>query len=60
MTGWRKRQTAVPDGTLKYSEEWDAFYYSDTNQWMEDKCDDPECHYCTNRPERPLYENQKD
>jgi hypothetical protein len=38
----------------EYSEEWDAFYNPITNEWTESKCDDPTCHYCTNRPERPL------
>jgi hypothetical protein len=43
---------------MVYSEEWDAFYNPDTNEWTESKCDDPTCHYCTGRPERPL-ENGK-
>lgn len=53
MTGWRKRQIANVNPE-KYSEEWDAFYNEETNEWLESTCDDPTCHYCTDRPERPL------
>ena len=43
---------------FQYSEQYDA-YYSDThNEWLDSKCDDPECEYCPNRPERPLTEEQ--
>lgn len=37
----------------QYSEEFDAYYDDETNEWLEDKCDDPECEYCPNRPEKP-------
>ena len=39
---------------LKYSEEYDAYYDQETNEWTEPKCDDPACEYCAKRPERPL------
>lgn len=53
------------DGNMKdiyneYSEEFDCFYNPVTNEWTEPKCSDPECHYCSRRPERPLDENTKD
>jgi hypothetical protein len=38
----------------KYSVEYDAYYNSETNQWLEDKCSDPYCEYCENRPDKPL------
>ncbi len=38
----------------EYSEQYDAYYDSATNEWLESKCDDPNCEYCTNRPEHPL------
>jgi hypothetical protein len=38
----------------KYSIEYDAYYNDETNQWLEDKCGDPNCEYCKNRPEKPL------
>ena len=37
-----------------YSEEYDAYYDEDTNEWLDDKCDDPTCEFCMNRPERPV------
>jgi hypothetical protein len=37
-----------------YSEQYDAFYDEDTNEWLEPVCEDPNCVYCMNRPERPL------
>ncbi len=37
----------------RYNERFDAYYETDTNQWLEDKCDDPECEYCPDRPENP-------
>jgi hypothetical protein len=43
---------------MVYSEEFDCYYNPKTNEWTEPKCSDPECHYCSRRPERPL-ENGK-
>jgi len=37
-----------------YSEEYDAYYDEDTNEWIDGKCDDPTCEFCMNRPERPV------
>lgn len=45
---------SMKDNPEKYSEEYDAFYNVETNQWLESKCDDPTCEYCMSRPERPL------
>jgi len=38
----------------KYSIEHDAYYNSETNQWLENKCNNPYCEYCKHRPEKPL------
>lgn len=35
-----------------YSEEYDAYYNLHTGEWLEDKCDDPTCSFCVNRPEK--------
>lgn len=37
---------------IKYSEQWDAYYDDETNEWLESKCDDPTCEYCANRPDK--------
>jgi hypothetical protein len=39
---------------IVYSEKYDTYYNAKTNAWVEDKCDDPACEYCTNRPDKPL------
>jgi hypothetical protein len=36
-----------------YSEQYDAYYDEETNEWIEDKCDEPNCEFCMNRPETP-------
>ncbi len=33
-----------------YSEQYDAFYDEDTNEWLEPVCGDINCDYCGNRP----------
>ena len=38
----------------KFSDQYDAYYCASCNEWMESKCDDPECEYCPNRPEKPV------
>ena len=45
----------------KYSEDWDAWYDADTGEWLEFNCDDKECPFCKNRPERaPIEGKSKD
>lgn len=46
--------------TKKYSEAFDAFYDPDKNEWLESKCDDPTCEFCTTRPEKPFDANLDD
>jgi hypothetical protein len=38
---------------IVYSSEYDAYYCDYCNEWMESKCDDPNCEYCTIRPATP-------
>ena len=33
-----------------YSDEYDAYYCNSCQQWLEDKCSDPTCEFCANRP----------
>ncbi|WP_088071966.1 hypothetical protein [Gottfriedia luciferensis] len=37
-----------------YYEDFDAYFCPKCNIWTEDKCGDPTCYYCPNRPEKPL------
>lgn len=52
----KKPDFDLPNNPEKYSEEYEAFYNEETNEWLESKCDDPTCHYCLSRPEKPLEE----
>jgi hypothetical protein len=36
-----------------YSEEYDCFYCSTCDKWLEEKCGDEECDYCWGRPPKP-------
>ena len=43
----------------RYSEQYDAYYDEQTNEWLEDICDDPDCDLCIGmhgRPEKPMRE----
>jgi hypothetical protein len=43
----------------RYSEQYDAYYDEQTNEWLEDICEDPECEYCVGRhgrPDKPMRE----
>jgi hypothetical protein len=42
-----------------YSEEYDAYYDEDTNEWLEEVCGDTNCEYCMNRPEKPMKEDKE-
>ena len=44
---------AILELRKEYSEEYDAYYDKVTREWLEDKCDDPTCEYCSTRPEKP-------
>lgn len=39
---------------IELSEEYDAYYSISENEWIDSKCDDPTCEFCSDRPERPL------
>jgi hypothetical protein len=37
----------------KYNEHFDAHYCQKCDEWLEEKCNDQECKYCAERPEKP-------
>jgi hypothetical protein len=39
--------------TKQYSEKYDTYFCGECNKWLEEKCTDPDCQYCTTRPEKP-------
>jgi hypothetical protein len=36
------------------SDQYDAYYCGHCNRWVESKCRDVTCRFCSQRPERPL------
>jgi len=39
---------------IAYSEEYDSYYNPVTNEWIDSKCDDLTCEFCSTRPAQPL------
>ncbi|MGY3188992.1 hypothetical protein [Lysinibacillus sp. TE18511] len=39
---------------LVYYDDFDSYFCPKCNSWIESKCSDPTCKYCSNRPETPL------
>lgn len=37
-----------------YNEKYDAYFCRGCNVWIETTCGDPDCYYCSIRPEKPL------
>lgn len=37
-----------------YHDEFDAYFCPDCNLWLEDRCSDKTCEFCSKRPEYPL------
>lgn len=43
----------IPDGPdIMYVLQYGAWCQADTGNWLTEKCDDPECKWCKNRPEK--------
>lgn len=38
------------DDNIAYDETYDAYYYVDSGEWVEPRCCDPQCEFCSNRP----------
>jgi len=36
-----------------YDEKYDSYYDPDENIWLEEKCDDKNCKFCSKRPPTP-------
>ena len=39
---------------LDYNKDYDSEYCSKCNEWRIKTCDDPNCKFCCNRPEKPI------
>jgi hypothetical protein len=47
-----------PDA-VKRNEYYDAMFCKVCDSWLEDRCDDPRCNFCPQRPEKPSESNYK-
>lgn len=39
---------------IMYSSEYDALFCQSCNRWLESKCNDKYCRYCSDRPSTPI------
>ena len=37
----------------RLNEKYDAYYDDKKDEWLEDKCDNPNCEFCKDRPTKP-------
>lgn len=42
---------------LRYNEQYDAYYCTRCDTWLEDQCEDSECNFCPSRPLLPSQVN---
>ncbi len=40
------------EGRRKYNDQYDAFYNLQTGEWLESKCKDDTCGFCSKRPDK--------
>ena len=48
-----KKCTKCQNYTM-YDDSFDAYFCANCNEWQEEKCSDPHCYYCVQRPDYPL------
>ena len=37
----------------EFNERYDSFFNKEKDIWLEEKCDDPDCDFCKDRPNKP-------
>lgn len=42
---------------ISLNTKYDSYYCSLCNEWLDPKCEDPDCSYCPKRPDRPMLLN---
>jgi hypothetical protein len=53
--GGRLRSNLRLEGhSVGYADLYDAYFCHDCNEWLEERCKDPACEECAERPDRPL------
>lgn len=46
------RMAAIRSGEVALCHEFDCYYFVATGAWLERKCTDQDCEFCSARPER--------
>lgn len=49
-----KERKCVCGHSISYNEIYDAEYCLSCNSWMSEKCPNPDCFHCSNRPYFPM------
>lgn len=47
-------QCKICDGDMALYQRYDAYFCPECNEWGEKACEDPDCYFCQERPEKPL------
>lgn len=56
LFGTRMVPAYITHEDTRYNEQFDCYYNIKTGQWLEEKCSDIECEFCSVRPEKALLE----
>jgi len=51
MFGTKTIPAYITDEDTRYNPRYDGYYNIKTREWLEKKCSDPICEYCSERPE---------
>ena len=44
---------AQTESFVPYSQMYDSYYCAECNKWLDEKCTDATCCYCSERPDKP-------
>lgn len=55
ISGWFDTESCTGCGIRRiYHEEFDTYFCPECNCWLEAKCSDSTCSFCSSRPKQPL------
>jgi hypothetical protein len=52
MFGTRTVPAYITDEDTRYNSQYDVYYNFKTGEWLEPKCSDPQCEFCSVRPDK--------
>lgn len=55
LMGWHSESVCSKCGqkTIYYIDKYDAWCCASCNEWLDEPCSDPDCPFCSGRPETP-------